>query len=371
MNNERDEHEESIAVVTEVGDDVLGSMEPSTSTTMDTCQTFSVSQYSRRKDSKIDPEMIMPVPDFPYFIKKSDIEAGIKQASEDRVQVVFAASQDDDDDGISTSYAPGKRRAGPEVAHLCSICGRKFTTASMLREHEKIHRGEKPHVCSICNKSFSLPGGLVQHEKIHVDGRRFVCNICGKGFARKEVLKNHILSHTGEKPFPCELCGKCFSRKAILKRHEASHITDKYYQCNGCGKSFMDQSQITVKTNELVCSICGDQLTTVLFIKNKEEPIESEHRPFHCSFCGKGFKLFSNMKCHERIHLGQRPFKCSYCFKTFTTSSNLKVHERLHTGVKPYQCSICGKSFITTSNLKLHLKSHRTEQEVGGIFVEV
>ncbi len=49
--------------------------------------------------------------------------------------------------------------SGP-FSEKCDRCERSFHTASQLRDHYRIHTGEKPFSCSMCNKSYSLRGNL-------------------------------------------------------------------------------------------------------------------------------------------------------------------------------------------------------------------
>ena len=54
--------------------------------------------------------------------------------------------------------------------------------------------------------------------------------------------------------------------------------------------------------------------------------------------------------------------ECKTCNRRFHDASNLKVHEKTHIGLKPFQCKICGKCFSQTSNLKSHEITHTVKK---------
>ena len=52
-------------------------------------------------------------------------------------------------------------------------------------------------------------------HRIDDDKRRYQCSTCSKKFKHKHHLKEHERLHTGEKPYTCDKCGKRFSHSGI------------------------------------------------------------------------------------------------------------------------------------------------------------
>lgn len=51
----------------------------------------------------------------------------------------------------------------------------------------------------------------------------YMCEECGKIFNRADLLRNHKRVHSGDKPFTCEVCGDKFREQGHLRRHMTRH----------------------------------------------------------------------------------------------------------------------------------------------------
>ena len=136
----------------------------------------------------------------------------------------------------------------------CGSCGKAFTEASRLKNHEAQH-GASNAVVNNVSESPSSEGGVSHSQTSVMDNgavtlesnrkreriRRHVgCDICGKVFRDVYHLNRHKLSHSGEKPYECHICGLRFKRKDRMSYHVRSHdgSVGKPYVCQSCGKGF-------------------------------------------------------------------------------------------------------------------------------------
>ncbi|GAB6019260.1 Zinc finger protein 1, variant 2 [Chamberlinius hualienensis] len=107
----------------------------------------------------------------------------------------------------------------------CSNCSATFARRDQLEKHELAH-SNAPQECKQCHKTFANVYRLQRHMISHDESavlRKFKCPECEKAFKFKHHLKEHIRIHSGEKPFSCPNCSKRFSHSGSY----SSHMTSK------------------------------------------------------------------------------------------------------------------------------------------------
>ncbi|XP_065189979.1 zinc finger protein 583-like [Sycon ciliatum] len=89
-----------------------------------------------------------------------------------------------------------------------------------LFKHSKCKTSQR---CQFCQKEFKYVSHLRQHERVHTGDRPFKCDVCGKSFSHSGNLYPHQRTHTGERPHKCKTCCTSFLRSTHLRIHERIH----------------------------------------------------------------------------------------------------------------------------------------------------
>lgn len=112
---------------------------------------------------------------------------------------------------------------------FAEICGKLFATQKHLTRH-KMYHDEPKYKCTFegCSKAFIDNAKLKDHVKLHEGNRDHLCHLCEKSYFHQKDLKRHLDVAHKATIFYCEICSFTISRKDYLRNHLNSahkHLT--------------------------------------------------------------------------------------------------------------------------------------------------
>ncbi|XP_039675678.1 gastrula zinc finger protein XlCGF57.1-like [Perca fluviatilis] len=207
--------------------------------------------------------------------------------------------------------------------------------------------------CSECGKQFRQKSNLKNHMRIHKGDKPFSCSVCGKRFIQNAHMTYHMTRHTGEKMFCCGVCDKRFIWPYQLRKHKCVGRTETEAARNSHPATISQPETGDKAGRSIVAEIevsCDDWEET----GEPDWTCNAAEKQFSCSECGKRFNRKTHLKRHAMTHTGERPFSCSVCRRSFTESGNLHKHMAVHTGEKRFSCGFCKRRFTWHSQLQTH-----------------
>ncbi|XP_041836314.1 POZ-, AT hook-, and zinc finger-containing protein 1 isoform X2 [Melanotaenia boesemani] len=209
----------------------------------------------------------------------------------------------------------------------CGTCGKAFTEASRLKNHEAQHGASTGGVNNLSD-SMSTAGGLslLSQPGLLENGVQFPGGLSLDNGRKRERTRRHV---------GCDICGKVFRDVYHLNRHKLSHSGEKPYACPVCGLRFKRKDRMSYHVRSHDGSV---------------------GKPYVCQSCGKGFSRPDHLNGHiKQVHTTERPHKCQICNASFATRDRLRSHLACHEDKIP--CKVCGK-FLRAAYMTDHLKKH-------------
>lgn len=74
------------------------------------------------------------------------------------------------------------------------------------KSHMRLHTTSKSYICKICNRSFLNNDDLKRHNQIYTSITTLKFDECSKQFIQYFFLKEHMRIHIGEKPHIVVIC---------------------------------------------------------------------------------------------------------------------------------------------------------------------
>ncbi|XP_029350304.1 zinc finger protein 292a [Echeneis naucrates] len=113
---------------------------------------------------------------------------------------------------------------------VCQYCRRQFVNVRHLNDHLQMHCGSKPYICIQldCKANFNSNSELLMHRKTHPEFKaQCMFPNCGKVFSEAYLLYDHEAQHYLTYTCQTDNCGKIFYSQSQFLSHQEYHCTNQ------------------------------------------------------------------------------------------------------------------------------------------------
>nr|XP_014348335.1 PREDICTED: zinc finger E-box-binding homeobox 2-like [Latimeria chalumnae] len=138
----------------------------------------------------------------------------------------------------------------------CYLCGHTVHYYVLLEQHMALHAQH--------NAGSRQPSSQYPVLDRAGENRKFKCTECGKAFKYKHHLKEHLRIHSGEKPYECPNCKKRFSHSGSY----SSHFNSK--KCLPA-ESLSERTRGVTRTSSLPCALSVSRCHSSLSLQSLKD----------------------------------------------------------------------------------------------------
>ena len=262
--------------------------------------------------------------------------------------VVETKNKREDNENDLTNFEEGlgnSKMVTIQNVQQCPQCYKVYSAERNLRNHLKNDHKELLDQSLVKKEPFetSLKSTKQVKEKVKIildkpslhAPKDIQCELCDKLFSSHKSLNTHMdYSHNKQATFVCDECGSKYKQKGNLESHIAIvhkgiRLTCTYESCNlvTTAKGYLEKHIKTVHEGfRLKCDQCDYEAKSKQRLREHEDKIHKELKPYNCKECDMTFSGKANLMRHSMAIHEKLRYQCSECDQTVTQYGDLKRH---------------------------------------------